>query len=76
MEKTVYPSKIMTFMGLELDSISMEARLPEDKLEMLQTLLANCRKKRTLKLKELQSILGLLNFCCQVVPPGVVSCVV
>ena len=38
MEQTVYPSKIITFMGLELDSISMEARLPEDKLEKLQAL--------------------------------------
>ena len=69
-EKTVYPCKIITFMGLELDSVSMEARLPPDKLEKLLNLLEHNKRKRKIKLRELQSLLGLLNFCCQVVVPG------
>ena len=69
-EKTVYPCNTITFMGLELDSITMEARLPDDKLVKLQSLLALYKNKRTIKLRELQSMLGLLNFCCQVVVPG------
>ena len=58
----------MTFMGLELDSVQMEARLPLYKLEKLCVKLKDV--KRTITLKELQSLLGYLNFCCQVVPPG------
>ena len=58
----------MTFMGLELDSVQVEAHLPLDKLEKLCVKLKDV--KRTITLKELQSLLGYLNFCCQVVPPG------
>ena len=48
----------------------MEARLPRDKLEKIRTLLAQHTRKRKIKLKDLQSLLGLLNFCCKVVVPG------
>ena len=69
-EKTERATTCLTFMGLELDSISMEARLPLDKIEKLRTSLAQHARKRKIKLKELQSLLGLLNFCCKVVIPG------
>jgi hypothetical protein len=69
-EKTVNATTDITFMGLELDSITMEARLPQDKLVKLRTLLATISKRRKVTLRELQSLLGLLNFCCQVVIPG------
>ena len=49
-------------------SLFMEARLPQDKLEKLRVLLKTT--KRTMTLKQLQSLLGYLNFCCQVVLPG------
>ena len=68
-EKTVFPCTLLTFMGLELDSETMEARLPPGKLANLR-LLNQYKCKRKIKLKELQSLLGLLNFCCQVVVPG------
>ena len=69
-EKTEKATTCLTFMGLELDSIAMEARLPRDKLEKIRTLLAQHTRKRKIKLKDLQSLLGLLNFCCKVVVPG------
>ena len=56
-------------MGLELDSARMEARLPQDKLEKVRLLLTRYSMKRKIKLKYLQSLLGLL-FCCKVVVPG------
>jgi len=31
-EKTVGPSFVLSFVGIELDTLKMEARLPEDKL--------------------------------------------
>ena len=69
-EKTEYATTCITFMGLELDSAHMEARLPQDKLSKLRNLLNEVSRKRKIRLKELQSLLGLLNFCCKVVVPG------
>lgn len=69
-EKTELPSTIMTFMGLELDSSTMEARLPYDKLVKVRELLERYKRCRKVELRDLQSLIGLLNFCCQVVRPG------
>ena len=69
-EKTESARQVITFMGLELDSINMEARLPQDKLLKLRGLLDFHCKRRKITLKDLQSLLGLLNFCCSVVIPG------
>ena len=44
-EKTVYPTKTITFIGLELDSLSLEVRLPQDKLDKLRSLLTAKYKK-------------------------------
>jgi hypothetical protein len=69
-EKTVGPATTIVFLGIELDTVNMEARLPHDKIEKIRKALhsAKCRKKMTLK--ELQSLIGLLNFACCVVVPG------
>lgn len=69
-EKTQYPTTLITIYGIEIDSIEMVARLPVDKVEKINSLLQNCQKKRKLTLKELQSLLGLLNFACGVIVPG------
>lgn len=69
-QKTENARTVISFMGLELDSNLMQARLPQDKLNKLQEQLSAMAKRRKVTLKELQSLLGLLNFCCQVVTPG------
>jgi len=69
-EKTVNATTCIQFLGIILDSHKMEARLPEDKVLKLRTALASCYKKRTLMLRDLQSLLGLLNFACKVIIPG------
>jgi len=69
-EKTQNATQVITFMGLELDSITMEARLPHDKLAKLRLQLTQASKSRKITLKNLQSLLGLLIFCCQVIEPG------
>lgn len=48
----------------------MKARLPDKKLEKLRELLYKYSRRRKIKLRDLQSVLGLLNFCCNVVLPG------
>ena len=39
--KTLGPSQVLEFMGIELDSVRMEARLPEDKLTRTRELLTS-----------------------------------
>ena len=63
-EKTVYPSTTITFLGLEFDSEKMELRLPDDKLLKLQETLNSFKRKKKASLRDLQSLIGLLNFAC------------
>ena len=48
----------------------MEARLPDDKLQKCNAQLLDMHRRRKTTLKELQSLIGLLNFTCSVVLPG------
>ena len=68
--KTIGPSQEIEFMGIVLDSIRMEARLPQDKLSRIYELLTSFRKRRSVRLVELQSLIGTLQFACKVVVPG------
>lgn len=68
--KTYLPATTMEFMGITLDAESMEARLPIDKVEKIRKLLCSFQLKSSCKLKELLSLIGLLNFACCVVRPG------
>ena len=68
--KTVYPSTTLTFLGLELDTVKFEIRLPEDKLVALRNEMKKLVMQKSATLKQLQSLIGMLNFACQVVPLG------
>jgi hypothetical protein len=68
--KTVLATTCISAHGIEVDSIKMEARLPQDKLTRARDLLILYTNKRTITLKQLQSLIGLLNFACKVVVPG------
>ena len=63
-EKTVGPNTTLQFAGTELDSVHQEARLPLEKLTKSRTLLHQYYRKRSVTLRELQSLIGLFNFCC------------
>ena len=69
-EKTVFPTTKIVIYGIEVDSISMTFRLPEDKLQKINGLLASFKHRKKVTLRELQSLLGLLNFAVSVVAPG------
>ena len=57
-------------MGIVLDSDRMEARLPPDKVQRLTSCFTEFKGRRSCTLKELQSLIGSLNFACKVIPPG------
>ena len=69
-EKTVGPQNVLSFAGIELDTLRMEARLPMDKTAKCQSLMASFRRRKKVILREMQSLTGLLNFACTVVVPG------
>jgi len=69
-EKTVGLHTVLSFAGIELDTYQMEARLPHDKLEKCRNMLQDFLKRRKVSLREMQSLIGLLNFTCSVVLPG------
>ena len=68
--KTLGPSQVLEFMGIELDSTCIEARLQEDKLRRAKDLLDSFPKRCSVHLVELQSLIGTLQFACKVVVPG------
>ena len=68
--KTIGPSREIEFMGIILDSVRMEARLPQDKLIRINQLLNSFQNRRSVRLAELQSLIGTLQFTCKVVVPG------
>ena len=69
-EKQEGPTTCLTFLGIELDSSTMEVRLPPDrKLELLQHLQQFRTKKKCTKW-QLLSLIGRLSFACKVVAPG------
>ena len=57
-------------MGITLDVTRSLAMLPEDKLSRCRELLREAIARKTMTLRELQSLLGHLNFACRVVVPG------
>ncbi|CAC5388495.1 unnamed protein product [Mytilus coruscus] len=67
-EKTLGPSCIMTFLGLEIDTFEMVIRIPQDKLTEVKEKLELTIKKRKITLKDLQSLVGSLNFCAKAIP--------
>jgi hypothetical protein len=72
-DKTVEPTEILAFLGIEFHTLAMELRLLNEKLvELKHTLELFVQSKKVTI--QLQSLIGLLNFVCQVVLPGRAFC--
>lgn len=66
--KIVSPDTTVEFLGLELDSLAMEVRLPQDKLAFLCDLLAAWRTRTVCTRRELDELTRFLQFTSQVIP--------
>ena len=64
------PSSCLTFLGIEVDTINQQLRLPGKKLDRLLAELEVARGRRTMFKRELQSLTGLLQHASSVVRPG------
>ena len=60
-EKTCGPATTLCFAGIELDSVSFEARLPLDKIDKCLNLVANFLTRKKVTLKEILSLTGMLK---------------
>ena len=69
-DKLEGPSTCLTILGIELDSLNLLARLPQDKFDRITALLEDWSQKRWCKRKELESLIGHLQHACKVVPQG------
>lgn len=58
------------FLGIELDTVLMEARLPQDKLLKAQKLTADLLATTQVSHDDLESATGFLSFAAKVVVPG------
>lgn len=61
------PATCLAILGIVIDTIAGQLRLPHDKLERLQSLLHQWRFKKACARRELESLIGLLNHACKVV---------
>jgi hypothetical protein len=52
-DKTVEPVEVLTFLGVELDTIQMEMRLPQDKIIVLTNRLKTCLDAKKVSLRDL-----------------------
>ena len=69
-DKTEGPSTCLTILGIEIDTMAMELRLPQAKLARLAESVRSWRGKRSGKRREFESLVGLLQHASQVVRPG------
>ncbi len=60
----------IVFLGVTLDSIKMEARLLQDKLDHCLLLVREYLARSHIMVSQLESLTGLLNFACRVLAPG------
>ena len=58
------------FLGMELDLINMEVRLPKEKLQKLKALILSWRGRKTGEKRDLLSLIGLLTHAGRAVRPG------
>ena len=68
--KTIYPSTQVTVHGIFLDTQLMTATIPQDKIDKALSLIRLFTDTNVLSLRQLQSLCGLLNFCCKCIKPG------
>ena len=64
------PATAITFLGIELDSVAMEIRLPPEKLDRLRGELTTWRKWKAGKKRELLSLIGQLSHTCKAIRTG------
>ena len=69
-KKTKGPSRVIEFLGIELNSISGQMKITQERLQEIRSELNEWLGRKTCTKRELLSILGKLQFCSKVVIHG------
>jgi len=64
------PTAIIVFLGIIIDMIRQELRLPEDKLRRLLHILDQWEKRKACTRRDLEVLIGVLHHACKVIRPG------
>ena len=73
-DKTFGPVQCLPFLGIQLNTITMSASLPLDKIAKFTSLINKFLVSNSVTLKELQSLNGMLNFACGIIVPARAFC--
>ena len=65
------PSSCLVFTGIEIDSVAMELRLPQEKLSRMKRKLRGWRGKKACYKEDLLSLISTLSYACKVVRAGI-----
>lgn len=69
-DKIEGPTQCLIFLGIQIDSISLMASLPQERMDEIHRLMVDWKSKEKSSIRDLQSLSGLLNFACACVAPG------
>ena len=69
-DKCVPPCRSLTFLGFEIDTVDMCVKLPIDKLIKCNRLIDRVLLRRKVKVRDIQSVCGLLQWACKAIVPG------
>ena len=66
-DKMVNPMQRLEFLGIEMDMVKLVLRVPENKIQKALKLLNNLLARRRCKVREIQLVMGFLNFLTRAV---------
>jgi hypothetical protein len=69
-EKTEGPVTKLVFLGLQIDTIKQTVTIPGGKVDEIILKIQTMLNQSKVTLKQLQSLIGSLNFACRAVAPG------
>ena len=69
-EKTEYATEIITFLGMLLSGEHFTISIPENKLNKAMYLLKLMVESKKARIKQIQQLMGLLNFFSRAIVPG------
>ena len=64
------PTTCLTLLGIEVDMVASQLRLPQEKLLRLRSLLDDWDDRKVCQRRELESLVRILNHACRVVRSG------
>lgn len=68
--KSIPPCQVLDFLGVELDSVSMQARLSQSKLQATLSLVRQALSSSSITRRNFDKLNGKLNWVCKVVYGG------